>query len=84
LAHLDNLYVSEHFVGAGIGRELFLRTRAELAERAGKDTLWLTVNARNSRARAFYERQGLADIGTTYFDLYGEKHENRVLCVSAA
>jgi ribosomal protein S18 acetylase RimI-like enzyme len=84
LAYLDKLYVSEHFHGEGVGRELLSRFRAELAQRAGNDALWLTVNSRNRDARTFYERQGLTDIGTTYFDLYGEKHENRVLCTPDA
>jgi ribosomal protein S18 acetylase RimI-like enzyme len=83
LAYLDRLYLSEHFHGGGIARELLSRFRAELAV-TGNDVLWLTVNSRNRRARTFYERQGLQDIGTTYFDLYGEKHENRVLCTTDA
>jgi ribosomal protein S18 acetylase RimI-like enzyme len=84
LAYLDRLYVREHGRGGGVGRELLSRFRAELAQLVGNDALWLTVNSRNREARAFYERQGLTDIGTTYFDLYGEKHENRVLCTPDA
>jgi len=84
MACLDRLYVSEHFHSVGIGRELLSRFRAELARLAGNDALWVAVNSGNLAARAFYERQGLKDIGTTYFDLYGEKHENRVLCTPDA
>lgn len=82
--HLDKLYVSEHFHGEGIGRELLSRIRAELAPLAGNDALWLTVNSGNQRARTFYERLGFEDIGIAHFDLYGEKHENRVLCTPGA
>ena len=83
-ACLDKLYVSEHFHGVGIGRGLLSRLRAELVPLVGNDALWVAVNSGNLKAQRFYERQGLRDIGTTYFDLYGEKHENRVLCTADA
>ena len=76
---LEKLYVQEHFVGTGIGDSLLARVRAEAARRAGSRALWLTVNAHNQRARAFYAKQGFMDIGVTNFDLYGELHENRIL-----
>jgi diamine N-acetyltransferase len=47
--------------------------------RAGDSALWLTVNSRNNRVRAFYAKHGFLEIGATNFDLYGEQHENRML-----
>jgi ribosomal protein S18 acetylase RimI-like enzyme len=79
--HLDKLYVQEYFVGTGIGRALLTEVRAEASRRTGSSALWLTVNSQNAQARAFYTRQGFTDIGGTNFDLYGERHENRVLHV---
>jgi ribosomal protein S18 acetylase RimI-like enzyme len=41
--------------------------------------LWLTVNAKNDRAIAFYARQGYTKVGTAYFVLGEGRHENHVL-----
>lgn len=74
-----SLYVQEHFTGKGIGSAL-LRECQELAQqRTGSAAVWLTVNAKNYPAIAFYKKHGLAQTGTTYFELGGEKHENHVL-----
>lgn len=78
-AHLDKLFVQEHFLGQGIGFQL-LRCAMEKARLRGDASgLWLTVNSLNQRARDFYSRQGFRDLGHTQFDLYGEKHDNRIL-----
>jgi ribosomal protein S18 acetylase RimI-like enzyme len=77
-AELQTLYVQEHFMGRGIGRALLLAAETEARKRSGS-TLWLTVNARNDRAIAFYRRQGYSKIGTTYFVLGEQRHENHVL-----
>ena len=82
--HLDKLYVQEHFIGTGVGLALLAETRNEARRRTGSSALWLTVNSLNQQARAFYARQGFKDIGVTNFDLYGEKHENRILHAPAA
>ena len=75
---LQTLYVQEHFIGQGIGRSLLQAAEAEARERSAS-SLWLTVNARNSRAIAFYADQGYAKIGTTHFVLGDARHENHVL-----
>lgn len=41
--------------------------------------LWLTVNAQNARAIAFYARQGYTQVGTTHFVLGQGRYENHVL-----
>ena len=75
---LQRLYVQEHFVGHGIGRSLLQAAEAKAREQSGS-RLWLTVNAKNTRAIAFYARQGYAKVGTTYFALGQSRHENHVL-----
>lgn len=79
-----SLYVQEHFVGKGIGSAL-LRACQQLALlRTGSSAVWLTVNAKNYPAIAFYKKHGLAQTGTAYFELGGEKHENHVLVCTPA
>jgi diamine N-acetyltransferase len=75
---LQTLYVQEHFVGRGIGRSLLQATECQARERSAAP-LWLTVNAKNARAIAFYARQGYNKVGTTYFALGEGRHENHVL-----
>jgi len=75
---LQTLYVQEHFIGQGIGRSLLQAAEAGARSRSGS-SLWLTVNAQNARAIAFYVRQGYSKIGTTYFLLGEARHENHVL-----
>jgi ribosomal protein S18 acetylase RimI-like enzyme len=75
---LETLYVQEHFIGCGVGKSLL--QVAETRARAHANTaLWLTVNAKNARAIAFYEHQGYTKVGTTYFVLGQGRHENHVL-----
>jgi GNAT superfamily N-acetyltransferase len=83
-AHLDKLFVQEHFLRQGIGLALLEGARAEARRRGDESGIWLTVNSQNGPARAFYATQGFKDIGVTYFDLYGEKHENRILHAPSA
>ena len=83
VAELGTLYVQEHFIGQGIGRLLLQAAETEALERAASP-LWLTVNAKNARAIAFYARQGYANLGTTHFVLGKAHHENHVLLGAAA
>lgn len=77
-AELQTLYVQEHFAGRGVGKLLLQAAEAKAREHAGS-ALWLTVNAKNARAIAFYARQGYAKVGTAYFVLGEGRHENHVL-----
>lgn len=77
-AELQTLYVQEHFIGRGVGKSLLHAAEAKARERSDA-ALWLTVNARNARALAFYARQGYAKVGTAYFVLGAGRHENDVL-----
>lgn len=78
VVELQTLYVQAHFMGRGIGRALLQAAEALAREQSG-GALWLTVNAQNARATAFYARQGYTQVGTTYFVLGQGRHENRVL-----
>ena len=73
------LYVQEHFAGQGVGSALLLECQHVAQQRTGSCAIWLTVNAQNLRAIAFYKKRGLAKTGTAYFELGGEKHENQVM-----
>lgn len=75
---LQTLYVQEHFIGHGIGKSLLKAAEAKARERSAAP-LWLSVNAENARALAFYARQGYAKVGTMYFVLGEGRHENHVL-----
>jgi ribosomal protein S18 acetylase RimI-like enzyme len=77
-AELQTLYVQEHFLGQGVG-SLLLAAAEALARSRANSRLWLTVNATNSRAIAFYDRKGYAKVGTAYFVLGTERYENHVL-----
>lgn len=75
---LQTLYVQQHCSGQGIGRSLLQAAEAK-ARQQSDAPLWLSVNAQNARAIAFYARQGYCKTGTTYFVLGQGRHENHVL-----
>ena len=77
-SELRTLYVQAHFAGIGVGKSL-LRAAETAARHRSNDVLWLTVNAKNARAIAFYAHQGYTKVGTTYFVLGEGRHENHVL-----
>ncbi len=76
-AELQTLYVQEHFVGQGVGRQL-LWAAEEMARSQSDMPLWLTVNAQNTRAFGFYEHHGYTKQGTSDFILGNQRHENHV------
>ncbi|MFH9353460.1 GNAT family N-acetyltransferase [Kitasatospora sp. NPDC017646] len=55
---VDNLHVRPDLTGGGIGRELLAAARAEVAVRYPGAELYLEVLSANTRAIAFYEREG--------------------------
>lgn len=75
---LARLYVDEAVQGRGVGAALMSEVRTVAAER-GHDVLWLTVWTRNRRARAVYARWGFLDVGSTVFDMAGDRQVDRVL-----
>jgi GNAT superfamily N-acetyltransferase len=79
-AEVDRLYVQEPFTGRGLGRRLLHAAEADAAAR-GCDLVWLTPWVHNRRALHFYAREGYADLGLTWFEFEGERHENRLLAL---
>jgi GNAT superfamily N-acetyltransferase len=75
---LATLYVQEHFIGKGIGSALISHAERWAMQRTDA-ALWLTVNARNARAIAFYAKHRYTTLGSTAFRLGHEDHENFVL-----
>ncbi|WP_432725391.1 GNAT family N-acetyltransferase [Variovorax sp. W6] len=79
---LCTLYVQEPFTRLGTGSALLHEALATVRGRTGSGALWLTVNVRNRRACAFYEKHGFIRKGTAWFTLGEGRHENHVLGVS--
>lgn len=76
---LRTLYVQPRFARRGVGSMLLREARSAAHARTGSDGLWLSVNVKNLRACAFYEKQGLAVTGRTQFVLGDERHDNHVM-----
>lgn len=77
VAELERLYVQRNFLGQGVGARLLADAEA-VARANDASALWLTAWIGNARALRFYARQGYDEIGTTYFEFEGERHENRL------
>ena len=59
---LEQVYVDRTARGTGVAAQLLRRGEDEV-RRGGHSRAWLAVVAGNTRARAFYERQGWRDAG---------------------
>lgn len=71
---IDTLYIQNRQQGKGIGRALL----RHVSEQHG-NCYWLTTWSKNVEGLSFYNHIGFKDIDVSYFELDGEKHENRVL-----
>ena len=77
-AELATLYVQGPFFRRGVGTALL--QRAEAAARGHGDApLWLSVNAQNAPARAFYCARGYRTIDTMFFEIGGAQYSNEGL-----
>jgi len=64
---LKKLYLSEGSTGKNYGQLIFNEV-AEMAKERGCDFLWLEVLKENTRARRFYERQGMSFIKDNFYN----------------
>ncbi len=81
---IETLYVQEHFLRKGIGSALLYRAINEARSRTASADVWLSVNANNGRAIAFYDAAGFVADGEMYFDLNGTRHRNIILVAREA
>ncbi|MGI8566007.1 MAG: GNAT family N-acetyltransferase [Pyrinomonadaceae bacterium] len=65
---LARLYVSQEWIGRGVGKAL-IRECIDEARRAGCQTMWLGVWEHNPRAQAFYRKWGFHVVGEHVFQL---------------
>lgn len=64
---LKKLYLTEGTTGKSYGQLIFNEV-AEMAKERGSDFLWLEVLKENTRARRFYERQGMTFIRDNFYN----------------
>lgn len=69
---LVRLYVSEEWLGRGVG-EVLMRACVEEARRTGHEAIWLGVWERNGRAQAFYRKWGFREVGEHVFRLGSDR-----------
>ncbi len=75
---INKLYVLEWFTGKGVGHGLMAAAERMLASK-GAPQVWLWVYVLNTRAIAFYERQGYEWIGNASFQMEFNSYENKVM-----
>lgn len=71
---IKRIYVSQEYLGQGMGKELMKATISEARQR-GCDCVWLGVWERNQRAIDFYKKWGFREVGTHIFSV-GEDPQN--------
>ncbi|WP_165571191.1 GNAT family N-acetyltransferase [Paracoccus nototheniae] len=74
---ISTLYVQPRHHGRGLGRALLARG-LDHARASGAPSVWLTTNAENAPAIAFYLRQGFRNVGTTLFRIRDQAYPNDV------
>jgi GNAT superfamily N-acetyltransferase len=65
---LVRLYVSNDFIGKGVGAVL-MKECLEQARALGHKTIWLGVWEHNHRAQTFYRKWNFVEVGTHIFQL---------------
>lgn len=74
---IATFYVQPRHHGKGIGRTL-LRAATDHCRAAGITAIWLTTNAENSPAIAFYLARGFVHHGTTFFQIGDQSYPNNL------
>ena len=80
---ITTLYVQPRHHGRGLGRAL-LQAGLDQARAMDAPHPWLTTNAENTPAIAFYQRQGFAITGRTHFRIGDQAYPNEVLTYQGA
>ena len=79
-AQLQKIYILQDFLAQHIGRDLLHRVAQEAARHA--PTLWLDVLQENTRAIAFYQRQGFRPIGTDTYTIGAQAFQFHLMAQS--
>lgn len=74
---IATLYVQPSHQGKGIGKRLLDAALRQCREN-GVESVWLTTNAENSAAIAFYLAQGFERVGETHFHIDDQAYLNNV------
>jgi diamine N-acetyltransferase len=80
-SEVEVLYVQPRFARAGVGSRLLSHCGRLVRKRTKSPYVWLSVNAHNEPALAFYRKHGCKQVGSIAFELDGARHENIVLTV---
>lgn len=75
---LSRLYLRKDTIGTGLGADFMSALYAE-ARRRARETLWLVVYSGNEKAREFYRRFGLADVGCKDFQFGAKVYSDPVM-----
>jgi len=71
---IRRIYVSQEYLGKGVGKELMQATISEARQR-GCDCIWLGVWEKNQTAIDFYRKWGFREVGTHLFSV-GDDPQN--------
>ena len=77
-SEVEVLYVQPRFARAGIGSMLLSHCGRSVRRRTRSPYVWLSVNAHNEPALAFYRKHGCKQVGAIDFEFDGEKARNYV------
>ena len=75
---VQRIYVLSRFHGTGVGHALMAQAIEESARRGARQVV-LGVLRRNTRAVAFYRRQGFVEVGTRVFQVGSARFDDLVL-----
>jgi ribosomal protein S18 acetylase RimI-like enzyme len=79
---LKRIYLLSRFHGTGVGLHLMKQAR-DYARAAGAIRLLLGVYAENTRAIAFYRRQGFVEVGTRTFHIGSGTYSDLIMAAHA-
>ena len=75
---IERIYLDKRFQGKGLGNCLIDKA-IEIARQRGKRTLWLGVWENNTRALAFYEKNGFRKVGEHNFVIGSDRQTDFIM-----